>query len=195
MVTRPMPGPAAAPAWLERIPLSLRRAVYFIVFMAVVLGLAPWAASQLDRLWPSWNISLPLPVRLLGGLILLAFVVIYAGCSWWLMSRGRGAYVEFDPPREFVADGPFRWCRNPIAACVVGTFLGQALLWSSLGVLLVFLIAAPIAHLQVVRLEEPLLRQRFGQAYERYLQTVPRWIPRRPRNPARDAAESAPPRA
>lgn len=184
-----MPPPAtsaipAAPAWLERIPLPLRRVAYFVGFLAVVLVAAPWGASQLDQLWPALAVRLPWSIRAVGAAFLLLCVVVYAACSWWLMSRGRGTYVEFDPPKQFVADGPFRWCRNPIAACVVLTFLGQALLWSSTSVLLVFLIALPLAHAQVVLLEEPLLRKRFGESYEAYLRTVPRWLPRAPRSGA-----------
>ena len=94
------------------------------------------------------------------------------------MSRGRGAYVEFDPPRQFVATGPFRYCRNPIAACVLGMILGEAIGLSSSGVLILFLLGLPIAHAQVVFLEEPLLSKRFGAEYQQYLSRVPRWIPR-----------------
>ncbi len=36
-------------------------------------------------------------------------------------------------------------------------------------------------HLFVTGYEERTLRRRFGGAYAEYLQTVPRWIPRRPR--------------
>ena len=36
-------------------------------------------------------------------------------------------------------------------------------------------------HLFVVLYEEPTLEAKFGEAYARYRQTVPRWLPRRPR--------------
>ena len=51
-----------------------------------------------------------------------------------------------------------------------------------MGILVFFLIALPLAHLQVVRVEEPLLEERFGQTYREYKERVPRWIPRAPRN-------------
>ena len=76
--------------------------------------------------------------------------------------------------------GPFRRVRNPVAACVLGMILGEALAWSSTGIFLLFLVGIPLAHLQVVLLEEPLLRKRFGQAYADYLERVPRWVPRIP---------------
>ncbi len=75
----------------------------------------------------------------------------------------------------------YRWVRNPVAACLVAALLGEALMFSSTGILLLFLTAMLIAHVQVTRLEEPLLRKRFGAAYEEYCRRVPRWLPRRPR--------------
>jgi protein-S-isoprenylcysteine O-methyltransferase Ste14 len=112
--------------------------------------------------------------------VFAAFFVLYVYCSFVLTSRGRGAYVEFDPPQEFVASGPYRWVRNPVAACLVGMLLGEAVALSSTGVFLLFLGSLLPAHLQVVLMEEPLLRKRFGQAYADYLRRVPRWIPRLP---------------
>ncbi len=89
-------------------------------------------------------------------------------------------YVEFDPPRSLVCDGPFRWCRNPIAGCVIGMLLGEAIALSSTGILLLAIAAMLAAHIQVVLLEEPLLLRRFGQDYADYAASVPRWTPRRP---------------
>ncbi len=168
--------PARSP--LQRVPLKLRMVVYCAGFLSVVLVLLPLAARQLDAWLPAWQFTLPAPLRIVGGLLLFALLAIYLGCSYVLSTRGRGAYVEFDPPSAFVCDGPFRFCRNPIAACVVGMLGALALVWSSIGVLLLFLLAVPLAHLQVVLLEEPLLRKRFGQPYEQYLRSVPRWLPR-----------------
>jgi protein-S-isoprenylcysteine O-methyltransferase Ste14 len=97
-----------------------------------------------------------------------------------LTRYGRGAYVEFDPPKQFVATGPYRWVRNPVAACVVAALLAEAIALSSTGIFLLFVAAMGLAHAQVVLMEEPLLKKRFGQDYIDYLSRVPRWIPRRP---------------
>lgn len=165
----------------DRIPLALRMVVYFVAFLAFVLVVLPYAALQADRVLASFAFELPLPVRMIGWCFFLICFALYAASSIHLSTRGRGAYVEFDPPKQFVTSGPFRWCRNPIAACVLGMILGEALGLSSVGVLMLFLVGLPIAHAQVALLEEPLLLKRFGQPYADYLKSVPRWIPRPPR--------------
>lgn len=172
-------GPFGA---LERIPLSVRSVFYYFFFLAFILGAVPWAAHWAGRRFIPWQIELGWG-RAIGWLIFIATYVLYTAASIVLMRRGRGAYVEFDPPRQFVAVGPFRWCRNPIAACVLGMVLGEALAFSSVGIGLLFLVGVPLAHLQVVRIEEPRLAQRFGQTYLDYKRRVPRWLPRRPREP------------
>ena len=133
---------------------------------------------------PAWQFQLPTAVRIAGGVFFAATLIGYCACSLHLVMRGRGAYVEFDPPKEFVSSGPFRWCRNPVAGFVVLMVLGEAIMLSSIGILLLFIVAMPLAHLQVVLMEEPLLRKRFGESYEAYLRSVPRWLPRPPRERA-----------
>lgn len=171
------------PGWLSpvltRIPLRLRMLLYGVLFLTGVLVGLPWLAYRLDVLLPAWHVEIGW-LRIVGVLVFVAFLFMYLGCSYVLSSRGRGAYVEFDPPREFVATGPYRWVRNPIAACMVGMVFGLAIALSSTGVFLLFLVSLPLAHLQVVLMEEPQLRKRFGQAYDDYLCRVPRWIPRAP---------------
>lgn len=174
-VVRPPPNTA-----LDAIPLSLRMAVYGAGFLAFVLVLLPWLAHRVDVYWPQSRVEVG-PLRWVGWVLFAALLAFYIAASYVLTSRGRGAYVEFDPPKEFVAAGPFRWCRNPIAGSLIAMFAALALALSSTGIFLLFLVAIPLGHAQVVLLEEPLLRQRFGQPYEQYLRDVPRWIPRPPR--------------
>lgn len=174
---------SASPRRLERIPLPARTVFYYAFFLAFILILVPWLAHGLGQRFVPWHVEIGWG-RIVGWILFGISFLAYTGSSWVLTRRGRGAYVEFDPPKEFVASGPFRWCRNPIAACVLGMIAGEALAFSSVGILLLFLVGLPLAHLQVVLLEEPLLEKRFGQAYRDYRARVPRWIPRPPRGGA-----------
>ena len=166
-------------ALLGRIPLALRMSFYSLFFLGLVLVVLPWLCHRLDVALPAWHVEIGW-WRAAGAIVFAGFLAAYAYCSYELTSRGRGAYVEFDPPSRFVAEGPYRWVRNPVAVCVVGMILGEALALSSTGIFMLFVAAIPLAHLQVVLIEEPLLRRRFGSPYEDYLHRVPRWIPGRP---------------
>jgi len=50
-----------------------------------------------------------------------------------------------------------------------------------MGTVLVYVPYFLVAHLFVVLYEEPVLRRKFGESYDRYRATVPRWLARRPR--------------
>jgi protein-S-isoprenylcysteine O-methyltransferase Ste14 len=165
---------------LGKVPLSLRIWLYGLSFLAVLLVVLPWLAHRIDVYWPAVHIDIG-PLRYVGLVIFIPSFIVYVRASFFLTSQGEGAYVEFDPPTKFVATGMYRWVRNPIAASAVAMLLGEAILFSSTGIALLFLIALAFAHMQVVFLEEPLLQKRFGQEYEAYRASVPRWIPRRPR--------------
>jgi protein-S-isoprenylcysteine O-methyltransferase Ste14 len=82
-----------------------------------------------------------------------------------------------------VTTGPFAVVRNPIMAAEILVVWAEALYFSSLGIFLYAVFATAAGHLSVVYVEEPELRERFGEQYEAYCQRVPRWFPRlRPGN-------------
>jgi hypothetical protein len=53
--------------------------------------------------------------------------------------------------------------------------LGYAIWWPSLSLLMAPLLFLLATHLFVVFYEEPVLRKKFGAAYEQYCRDVPRW--------------------
>jgi protein-S-isoprenylcysteine O-methyltransferase Ste14 len=112
-----------------------------------------------------------------GGVLILTCVGLFA-------SRGRGTPAPFDPPREFVAVGPYRYVRNPMYVGALTLLVGFGLWQRSVSVLLFALLAALIAHLFLVLFEEPDLERRFGDSYVEYKGSVNRWLPRRPERAA-----------
>ena len=154
-------------AWLESL----------LLFAALYLGL-PATGILLDRLlgWP----SLPEAVRW-AGLVPLSLGAAGIGWCFLLFVRlGRGTPNPLVPPRVLVTSGPFAWTRNPIILSHALASLGVALVVASpAAILLVLLLGIPVQF--VVRREERSLETRYGEAYRRYRETVPRWTPRRPR--------------
>lgn len=99
-------------------------------------------------------------------------------CIWDFFSAGRGTISPIDPPKHLVARGLYRYVRNPMYVAVVTTLIGEAIFFISARVLIEAGVFIVLAHLFVMCYEEPALRRRFGESYERYSQTVGRWIPR-----------------
>ena len=113
------------------------------------------------------------------GLVLLAFGLGLGVWTGRLFVRiGKGTPAPWDPPARLVVDGPYRHVRNPMISGVLMMLAAEALLlgsWPIAGWLLVFF-AGNVIYFPLV--EERGLRQRFGAAYDRYAENVPRWIPR-----------------
>ncbi len=154
--------------------IALRAAVYAVFFFLLWGWLAWWAHLQNHRLgvWlPGWMAGPGIALMAIGAGLVVASVATF-------VVRGRGTPAPFDPPREFVATGPYRWVRNPM---YIGGFLllaGYALCASSVASLLVALAMLAAVHLFAVLYEEPSLRRRFGASYDAYVRSTPRWLPR-----------------
>ena len=118
------------------------------------------------------------PVRYLG----LPLIVIGAAgllwCIWEFFSEGRGTLAPIDPPKYLVVRGLYRYVRNPMYLAVVTILFGEAVFFVSTPVLIEAGVFIVLANLFVMGYEEPTLRRQFGDSYERYSQTVGRWIPR-----------------
>ncbi len=153
--------------------LAIRNLLFTVVVPGLGAGLAPWwilmrgAELPVPVVWPA------LPLILLG-------VALYLWCLWLFAKIGQGTPNPWDAPRRFVAVGPYRWVRNPIYISALLVVLGEAWLFLSLPLMLYAGGMAIGFHLFVIGYEEPTLRQRFGNSYESYLQSVPRWMARPP---------------
>jgi len=153
--------------------LFVRNLVFTFVVPGTGAVLAPWwILSRHGAGGPKqWAAMVAIAV---GALLYFACVRVFAVV-------GRGTPGPWDAPRKLVVVGPYRWVRNPIYVAALVVVLGEAWLFLAASLLWYALAMAVTVHLFVIGYEEPHLRRRFGNAYEEYLRTVPRWIPRRPR--------------
>lgn len=148
-----------------------------LMFTLVVPGLG--------GVWAPWRIltrngSTPAPAAWEAIPVIVAGTALYVWCVWNFAAVGGGTPGPWDAPSRVVASGPYRWLRNPIYLAALLIVAGQAWLFLSLPLLAYAGGMALFFHLFVIGYEEPVLRRRFGAAYDRYRRTVPRWIPRRP---------------
>lgn len=133
-----------------------------------------------------WGLAAPLGlVSVIAGLTLIAggLYLILATVRMFA-TIGEGTLAPWDPPKQLVVTGIYRYVRNPMISGVVALVLGEALLLGSFRLLLYALLVFAINAAYIPLSEEPGLRRRFGQPYDNYTRHVPRWLPRRtPYNP------------
>jgi len=119
-----------------------------------------------------------------SGLQLLGLVLLAVGLAFFVSSLrrfavdGRGTLAPWDPPRQLVVRGPYRYVRNPMISGVILILCGEALVllsWRHAAWALIFF-AANVTWIPLF--EEPQLAHRFGDRYREYCQHVPRVIPR-----------------
>ena len=101
----------------------------------------------------------------------------------WIVARfvvqGHGTPVPIDPPRRFVRDTLWARTRNPMYLGYAAVVAAEAWLLRSVALAAYGVAFFALMHLYVTRIEEPGLERRFGDAYRRYCEAVPRWLDRR----------------
>lgn len=101
--------------------------------------------------------------------------VVLLHCIWEFAVRGKGTLAPIDPPQVLVVQGLYRYTRNPMYIAVIVILLSEALLFESVSMILYAALVLVCFHLFVILYEEPHLRSRFGESYEEYSRTIPRW--------------------
>lgn len=146
-----------------------------LIFTIVVPGTVAFIIPAL-LLGKPWDQALSPPSVWLVGLLPLALgVALYLWCAGAFTFIGKGTPAPIDAPRFLVKAGPYRWVRNPMYVAVLAMIIGQAILFRSFLLVGYALLVWVVVHLFVVLVEEPSLRQQFGESYDTYLRTVPRW--------------------
>ena len=160
--------------------LALRHLVSVIVLPVTVTIVVPlWLARRN-------HIPMELPASPLGwgavalGLLSLATgLVLFAASLARFAVQGRGTLAPWDPPRQLVVTGPYRYVRNPMISGVVFILIAEALLLRSAphaGWAATFI---AINLVYIALFEEPQLERRFGAPYRTYCRNVRRIVPRR----------------
>lgn len=152
-----------------------------VVYASGFLFLWGWLAVSVRRYDPSLGLTLPVWLGVPGIILMVFGAAVALACIASFIARGKGTPAPFDAPREFVAMGPYRYCRNPMYIGGAAMLAGYGLYAGSPSVLLLAAGMFALAHTFVILYEEPTLRKSFGQTYVDYCRSVRRWLPRLPR--------------
>jgi len=116
----------------------------------------------------------------LGVVAIVLGTAIYFRCAWEFAVRGLGTPAPIAPTKFLVTTALHRYIRNPMYVGVALVIVGEATLFRSSHILEYAAFMLTAAHTFVVLYEEPTLSRQFGESYEQYRRTVPRWIPKFP---------------
>jgi protein-S-isoprenylcysteine O-methyltransferase Ste14 len=158
-------------------PRMVELATYLVVGFAMLVA-APAVGIYTDSLiLPASHFVTRNPLLFGAGLIL---IIGGAALVLWTIilfkTRGQGTPNPLLPPRELVVEGPYSYTRNPMALGAFIVLVGEAAFYGSPTLLLIAILFLVIVYANIVRIEEPQLRRRFGANYEAYLKSVPRFI-------------------
>jgi len=161
-----------------------------LIYAAAFVWLWVWVALSVRRFDVRIPLRIPAWLMPIGLAIASAGALVAALCLAAFVTHGRGTPAPFDPPREFIATGPYRYVRNPMYLGAAAVILGAGLAVSSPSILWLAAAFLTLMHLVTILYEEPNLAGRFGDSYAQYKFRVRRWLPRRPvRGAAKDAAK------
>ena len=139
------------------------------------ISLLEWLALEISRLGLlRFTVATPV-VIVCGALIAAMGAVLRISGSAWL---GHGVVLNsLMQAGSLMADGPYRYVRNPLYLGIGCMIAALALLMPATGALFV-LIAVPTLLFYLILGEEAFLVTRIGEPYRAYMHSVPRLLPR-----------------
>jgi protein-S-isoprenylcysteine O-methyltransferase Ste14 len=115
-------------------------------------------------------------LRYFGICFIVPGIIIGILCSIGFVVQGKGSPIPFSETKELVVTGIYRYVRNPLYIAGSSALIGEAILFQSLGLLIYFIIMFGFFYFQAL-MEETHLEREFGETYNDYRKSVPRWIP------------------
>ncbi len=162
-----------------------------VVLAALFLGLIGVVLPYLAYRWFA-PVAPPPLVRGAGRGLAALGAALALSCVLVFLRRGQGTPAPIQPPVRLVTSGPYGLTRNPMLTGVAALLAGEALALGSLGIALYAAGFLLVAHVLILKVEEPELARRFGEEYAAYRRRVPRWLPRLRRWPSRATGQPPP---
>lgn len=146
-------------------------------FWGTFLGVLPALVARASQACGIEPLRTPAPAGS-GGALFLAASALGLWSAWTMAVHGRGTPLPLATAREFVASGPYRWLRNPMALAGIAQGVGVGMLRDDAWVVLYALTGGLLWHHVARPAEERDLAARFGRAFVAYRERVPLWAPR-----------------
>lgn len=157
------------------------KAIFLLPAMAaIVVPAGIIAFTELtDIIDSGWLLAFPFSLIPLvpGCFFILLGLLLWLKTNLLFARKGKGTLAPWDPPKNLVVAGPYRFVRNPMISGVLSLLLGETLVFGSWPILVFFCLFFMANHFFFIKVEEPKLIERFGHDFRQYMKHVPRWIP------------------
>ena len=154
--------------------LFLRNLFFTILQPGLVAGLIPlWITgfkinNMFDEVWQLHNY--------IGTIVFLIGLLIMLWCIISFAVKGQGTLSPADPTKRLVVAGLYKFSRNPMYVGVILILIGEAIFFQSVELLIYSIFVFITFYIFAKLVEEPRLRNDFGEEYKRYCKEVRRWI-------------------
>lgn len=120
----------------------------------------------------------PWPNIVFGCLLAGAGIAVIVWCYARFVT-GNGTPSPLSPPSDLVGGGPYAVIRNPMYVATAAVIAGEGFIIARPVLIVCAAIYLGAMAALVVKVEEPLLAERFGPRWDAYREAVPGWVPRR----------------
>src|SRR5258705_7969464 len=141
---------------------TLRTILYAAIVLGVFLGSLPWQVLRLDTVLGGFLQKLLLYVAL--TLFFTGAVLLFSG-AYYLVLRGEGTPLPFDPPKRMVVAGPYARLQHPMMLGFLYIAFAEAFWCYSVSLCFYAALLTLLANLYLTYIEEPGLEKRFGDDY------------------------------
>lgn len=111
-----------------------------------------------------------------SGIGLIALGILIIASPALSFRRSDTTIIPFQESSSLVVSGMFRVTRNPMYLGMVTILTGVAVLTGSLSPFVMPILFVPVLNRRVIRHEEVMLEQAFGDEYRDYMKQVRRWL-------------------
>ena len=157
---------------------TFRNIIYTLVELCIAYGFIavfiPMKLLSSNLKFLAVDIS---PFNYFGLASIALGAIINLKCYWDLIFTGLGTPDPLIPTERLVVRGVYKYIRNPVYIGLFLILLGESIFFTSIVLLAYSFLWFLILSLVVIFIEEPSCRRRFGESYNDYLKSVPRWIP------------------
>jgi protein-S-isoprenylcysteine O-methyltransferase Ste14 len=159
---------------LGRVIFTFPAVIFFVLVMPfIIIKLSPKITSLYSCKLLLGNLN-----YFIGGILIIIGLTLSLRTVYVQIKRGLGTPIPMLPPEKLLMNGPYRYCRNPMALGGYIYYFGISCFDRSLSSFFIVILFVIILSIIIKIGEEPELEKRFGQAYTEYKRETPFMIPK-----------------